>query len=140
MVWEWFTEEAKPVERDWSYLLTISNYFWCIFNRETQTFLYGNLYMVINSSSLSKYSNNGKQGITYNNWKEVSFRFLCLKRGWESWPEKNTPKYFKVMQRWIAKQKLRGEDGAQGEYDFLSRYFLRLKYFKKYPRNAEIRY
>ena len=44
------------------------------------------------------------------------------------------------------KQKLRGENGAQNECDFLSAryflhgYFLHVKYFKKYPRNAEIRY
>ena len=52
----------------------------------------------------------------------------------------------KIAQRWKTKWKLREENGAQDLRDFrqcdifFMRYFLRLKYFKKHSRNAEIRY
>ena len=32
-----------------------NNYFWCTFNKETYTFLHGDLNVVLNSGSLSKY-------------------------------------------------------------------------------------
>ena len=52
----------------------------------------------------------------------------------------------KIAQRWKTKWKLREENGAQDLRDFrqcdifFMRYFLRLKYFKKFPGNAKIRY
>ena len=52
----------------------------------------------------------------------------------------------KIAQRWKTKWKLRKENGAQDLCDFCQchiffmRYFLRLKYFKKFPGNAKIRY
>ena len=52
----------------------------------------------------------------------------------------------KIAQRWKTKWKLREENGAQDLRDFrrcdifFMRYFLRLKYFKKFPGNVKIRY
>ena len=51
-----------------------------------------------------------------------------------------------IAQRWKTKWKLREENGAQDLRDFCQcdiffmHYFLRLKYFKKFPGNAKIRY
>ena len=139
VVWEWFTEETKPAEREWSYFRRSLIIFYVPFREKPKPF-----YMVISTQWLIvvPYQNiliTGSNALRITTERKYFSVFFALRGAEKVGQKKIFQNTLKVRQRWKAKQKLHEENGAQDEWEFLLvRYFLHaifpaFKLFQKIP-------